>query len=215
MPAANPTAVPARPHTVTPYMAVSDARAAIAWYKEIFGAVDASEPIIMDDGRVGHAEFQIGDSVIMISDEWPEMNVIGPTAHGGSTTAFVISVPDVDTTFRGGDRGRSDGASVRSKTRSTGREPGGSSIRGATAGTSGRRSADRPARTFVERGCVEPRHALVRRRDLDHLLLGDDVVDVAKAVGRTLLGQLHHALPGPTLRLASTIWAVAVRRISS
>ncbi len=80
-------------------MAVSDARAAIAWYKEIFGAVDTSEPIIMDDGRVGHAEFQIGDSVIMISDEWPEMNVIGPTAHGGSTTAFVISVSDVDTTF--------------------------------------------------------------------------------------------------------------------
>jgi uncharacterized glyoxalase superfamily protein PhnB len=99
MSATNPTAVPARPQTVTPYMAVSDAQAAIAWYKEIFGAVDASEPIIMDDGRVGHAEFQIGDSVIMISDEWPEMNVIGPTARGGSTTAFVISVPDVDTTF--------------------------------------------------------------------------------------------------------------------
>jgi uncharacterized glyoxalase superfamily protein PhnB len=99
MPESKPAHVPPRPQTVTPYMAVSDARAAIAWYKEIFGAVDASEPIIMDDGRVGHAEFQIGDSVVMISDEWPEMNVIGPTARGGSTTAFVISVPDVDTTF--------------------------------------------------------------------------------------------------------------------
>ena len=74
MPESRPAYVPPRLHTVTPYLAVSDARAAIDWYKQIFGAVDVSEAIIMDDGRVGHAEIAIGDAVLMISDEWPELD---------------------------------------------------------------------------------------------------------------------------------------------
>jgi uncharacterized glyoxalase superfamily protein PhnB len=99
MPTTNLAYVPARLHAVTPYLAVNDARAAIAWYKQIFGAVDVSEPIIMDDGRVGHAEIAIGDAVLMISDEWPELDVLGPTSRGGPTSSFVIYVPDVDVTF--------------------------------------------------------------------------------------------------------------------
>ena len=94
-----PTYVPPRMRAVNAYLAVSDARSAIDWYKEVFGAVETMEPIIMDDGRVGHAEFQIGDVVMMISDEFPELNVLGPNARGGSTTAFVIYVADVDETF--------------------------------------------------------------------------------------------------------------------
>jgi PhnB protein len=99
MSTATPTYIPPRMRAVNAYLAVSDARAAIDWYKEIFGAVETMEPIIMDDGRVGHAEFQIGDVVMMISDEFPDLNVLGPNARGGSTTAFVIYVPDVDATF--------------------------------------------------------------------------------------------------------------------
>lgn len=94
-----PAHVPAGMRMVNAYLAVSDARSAIDWYKEIFGAVETMEPIIMDDGRVGHAEFRIGDVVMMISDEFPDLNVLGPNARGGSTTAFVIYVPDVDATF--------------------------------------------------------------------------------------------------------------------
>jgi len=85
--------------TITPYLAVSDARAAIAWYQDIFGGVLASEPIVMPDGRVGHAELQIGDAVIMMSDEHGEIDVLGPTSRGGTTVSFVIDVPDVDRTY--------------------------------------------------------------------------------------------------------------------
>jgi PhnB protein len=99
VPETNPAFVPPRLHAVTPYLAVSDARAAIEWYKQIFGAVDVSEPIIMDDGRVGHAEIEIGDAVLMISDEWPELDVLGPASRGGPTSSFVIYVADVDATF--------------------------------------------------------------------------------------------------------------------
>jgi uncharacterized glyoxalase superfamily protein PhnB len=93
-----PTAA-ARLHTVTPYLAVSDARAAMAWYQDIFGATVATEPIIMPDGRVGHVELRIGDAVIMMADEFAEIDVLGPTSRGGTTVSFVIDVPDVDTTY--------------------------------------------------------------------------------------------------------------------
>jgi uncharacterized glyoxalase superfamily protein PhnB len=86
-------------HTITPYLAVSDARAAMAWYQDIFGAIVATEPIIMPDGRVGHVELRIGDAVIMLADEFDDIDVLGPTSRGGTTVSFVIDVPDVDTTY--------------------------------------------------------------------------------------------------------------------
>jgi uncharacterized glyoxalase superfamily protein PhnB len=92
-----PTATALR--TITPYLAVSDARAAMAWYQDIFGATVATEPIIMPDGRVGHVELRIGDAVIMMADEFADIDVLGPTSRGGTTVSFVIDVPDVDTTY--------------------------------------------------------------------------------------------------------------------
>jgi uncharacterized glyoxalase superfamily protein PhnB len=86
-------------HTLTPYLAVSDARAAMAWYQDIFGATLATEPIIMPDGRVGHVELRIGDAVIMMADEFADIDVLGPTSRGGTTVSFVIDVPEVDTTY--------------------------------------------------------------------------------------------------------------------
>ncbi len=74
-------------HTLTPYLAVRDARAALDFYVEVFGATRRSEPIVMADGRIGHAELRIGDSVLMFAEESPE---IGHTP-GGSVR---IEVPD-------------------------------------------------------------------------------------------------------------------------
>ncbi len=87
-------------HAVTAYLAVHDARAAMDWYTDIFGATLKGEPIIMDDGRVGHSELVIGDSVLMLSDEFPEMGVLGPVARGGTSVSFNVYVPDVDHTYQ-------------------------------------------------------------------------------------------------------------------
>ena len=70
-----------RLHTITPYLAVSDARAAMAWYQDIFGATLASEPIVMPDGRIGHVELRIGDAVFMMADEFADIDVLGPSSH--------------------------------------------------------------------------------------------------------------------------------------
>jgi uncharacterized glyoxalase superfamily protein PhnB len=86
-------------HAVTAYLAVADARAAIDWYIDIFGATLKREPIVMDDGRIGHVEIRIGDSVLMLADEFPEMDVLAPPARGGTSVSFVVYVPDVDETF--------------------------------------------------------------------------------------------------------------------
>ena len=89
--------IPQRLHAITPYLAVDDARAAMAWYQEVFEATLESEPIVMDDGRIGHCELRIGDSLFMMADEFPEIDVRGPRALGGTTVSFIVHVPDVDT----------------------------------------------------------------------------------------------------------------------
>jgi uncharacterized glyoxalase superfamily protein PhnB len=61
------------PHTMTPYLALTDARAALDFYVEVFDATRRSDPIVMDDGRIGHAELAIGDSVLMFSDAYAEI----------------------------------------------------------------------------------------------------------------------------------------------
>jgi uncharacterized glyoxalase superfamily protein PhnB len=76
-------------HALTPYLAVPDARAALDFYVEVFDAVRRSDPIVMEDGRIGHAELAIGDSVLMLADEHPEIGHVG----GGSVR---IEVPDPD-----------------------------------------------------------------------------------------------------------------------
>src|SRR5262249_61598027 len=66
--------VPERLHAITPYLTVDGARAAMAWYQEVFDASIEGEPIIMDDGRVGHSELRIADSTVRMAVRVPEMD---------------------------------------------------------------------------------------------------------------------------------------------
>jgi PhnB protein len=83
---------------VTAYLCAQGAAGAIDFYKRAFGA---EERYRMDngDGRLGHAEITIGDTLLMISDEWPEGNVFSPVTLKGSPVAFVLDVPDCDAAF--------------------------------------------------------------------------------------------------------------------
>lgn len=85
-------------HSVTPYLAISGASAAIEFYKKAFGAKELYR-MPMPGNRVGHAEIQVGDSRIMLADESPEMDAYGPKALGGSPVALMIYVENVDTLF--------------------------------------------------------------------------------------------------------------------
>jgi len=94
-----PKPIPDGYHSVTPYMTLADAAAAIEFYKKAFGATELYR-IPGPDGRIGHAEIQIGDCRMMLSDEFPEMGVTSPKTLGGTTASFLIYVPDVDTQFK-------------------------------------------------------------------------------------------------------------------
>jgi PhnB protein len=94
--------------TVTPYLYIKDAARAIEFYKQALGATELfrlAEP----SGKVGHAELQIGNSRIMLADEFPGMNVVGPETLGGTSVSFLIYVDDVDASF---DRAIAAGATV-------------------------------------------------------------------------------------------------------
>ena len=92
-------AAPVGLHAVTPYLCVDGAAAAIEWYGEHFDARVVMEPLVMDDGRIGHVELAIGDSVLLMADEFPEIGVRAPTSLGGTPVSLVVSVADADTTF--------------------------------------------------------------------------------------------------------------------
>ena len=85
-------------NTVTPYLCVDGAAAAIEFYIAAFGAVE-QQRLVGVDGRIGHAELAIGNSRIMLADEYPEAGVLGPLSRGGSATNFTLNVADVDATF--------------------------------------------------------------------------------------------------------------------
>jgi len=94
-------AVKAQPdqyHTITPYLTVKGAAAAIEFYKKAFGATELFR-MAQPDGRVGHAEIKIGDSCIMMSDEFPEMGVVSPTTVGHTTASLLVYVDDADKSF--------------------------------------------------------------------------------------------------------------------
>jgi PhnB protein len=99
--AANP--IPEGYHTLQIYLAVEDASKAIDFYKEAFGA---EETIRMPgpDGSVAHAELQIGDSKLMLSDPFPQSNVRPPSERGGPTASIFMYVDDVDATFEQAQR---------------------------------------------------------------------------------------------------------------
>jgi len=93
---------------VSPYLSVDGAGAAIEFYATVFGATERVR-MPMPDGRVGHAELQIGDSVVMLADESPEMDVRGPKTVGGTPVTLSVYVEDVDAVF---DKAIGAGASV-------------------------------------------------------------------------------------------------------
>jgi PhnB protein len=85
--------------TVTPYLIIKDAASAIDFYKQAFLA-----KVLMclseSNGKVGHAEIQIGDSRIMLADEYPEMGWRGPQSFGGSPVSILLYVEDCDDIFK-------------------------------------------------------------------------------------------------------------------
>ncbi|MDQ3803495.1 MAG: VOC family protein [Acidobacteriota bacterium] len=82
-------------HSVTPYLCVSDAARAIEFYKEAFGATERMR-FEVPGGKIGHAEIEIGDSIVMLADEMPEINFRSPQTVGGPSSHFMIYVEDVD-----------------------------------------------------------------------------------------------------------------------
>jgi len=99
-------------HSVTPTLIIKGAAAAIEFYKTAFGATELFR-MMQPDGRVGHAEIKIGDSPIMLADEFPELNYVSPQTLGGSAVALMIYVEDVDTVFkRAIDHGASERRAV-------------------------------------------------------------------------------------------------------
>lgn len=81
---------------VTPYLSVDGAAAAIDFYREVFGATQRGDRFIGPDGRVGHAELEIGDSLIMLADEHPEVDFRSPKSVGGTPVTIHLYVEDVD-----------------------------------------------------------------------------------------------------------------------
>ncbi len=91
--------IPEGYHTVTPYLAVDDARQAIEFYKRAFGA---TERVVMPgpNDMVAHAELEIGDSLIMLADPFPQSSLKPPKQAGGATGATFLYVEDVDETVQ-------------------------------------------------------------------------------------------------------------------
>lgn len=88
--------IPEGYHSVTPYLCINGAAEAIEFYKKAFGA---TEVFRMDapGGKVGHAEIKIGDSHLMIADEYPEMGFRSPKSIGGTPIHLMVYVEEVDT----------------------------------------------------------------------------------------------------------------------
>ena len=89
--------VPDGYHTVTPYLVLDDAAKAIAFYQKAFGAKEGVR-LDMPGGKIGHAELEIGDSKIMLADEFPEMDALSPKTVGGTPVSIALYVEDVDAT---------------------------------------------------------------------------------------------------------------------
>lgn len=87
--------IPKGYNSITPYLIIKGAAEAIDYYKNVFGATELFR-MPGPDGRIGHAELKIGDSHIMLADEFPEMNHRAPTTDGSSPISMLLYVEDVD-----------------------------------------------------------------------------------------------------------------------
>ena len=101
--------IPEGYHSVTPYLIVRGGVDAIEFYKKAFGATELFR-FPAPGGKIGHAEIKIGDSPIMLADEYPLMGYKGPQALGGSPVSLMIYLEDLDTVF---NRAVEAGASVK------------------------------------------------------------------------------------------------------
>ena len=105
---ANVKPIPEGYPQVTPYLSVDGAGAAIDFYSKVFGATERMR-MPAPEGRIGHAELQIGDSLIMLADEFPDGGVRSPKAIGGSPVTIFVYVEDVDAVF---ERALDEGATA-------------------------------------------------------------------------------------------------------
>jgi PhnB protein len=87
--------IPEGYHSITPYLVIKGAAAAIDFYKQAFGATEIMR-MPQPDGRVGHAELKFGDSVVMLADEYPELQVVGPKTLGNTSVGLLLYLDDVD-----------------------------------------------------------------------------------------------------------------------
>ena len=92
-------AIPDEYPRVTPYLIVDGAAAAIDFYRSVLGATERMR-MAGPDGKIGHAELDVGDSVIMLADEHPAMDIVGPRSIGGSPVTIHVYVEDVDGVFQ-------------------------------------------------------------------------------------------------------------------
>jgi PhnB protein len=100
--------IPTGFHTVTPYLVVRGAARALDFYTRVFGAqelVRMAEP----GGKIGHAEIRIGDSPVMLADEYPDMGALSPESVGGTPVSLYVYVENVDSVF---DRAIAAGATL-------------------------------------------------------------------------------------------------------
>ena len=91
--------IPEGMHTVTPHLVCAGAADAIEFYKKAFGAKEQGR-FDGPGGKIMHCEFVIGDSIIMMADEFPDMGIRAPGAYGGSPVSIALYVTDVDARFK-------------------------------------------------------------------------------------------------------------------
>jgi len=101
--------IPDGMHTVTPHLVCGGAAAAIEFYKKAFNATEHGR-LADDEGRLMHAQVQIGDSIVMLHDEFPAMGALGPKARQGTSVTLHLYVDDADSWF---DRAVKAGATVK------------------------------------------------------------------------------------------------------
>jgi PhnB protein len=87
--------IPEGYRTITPYLAVDDAAEAIEYYKKAFGAKERGR-MEAPGGKIGHAELEVGDSLVMLSDALPQFSTRPPTELGGTSVSVLMYVEDVD-----------------------------------------------------------------------------------------------------------------------
>lgn len=89
--------IPQGSHGATPYLSCRDANAAIEFYKKAFGATEVMR-IADPSGKIGHAEIKIGEALLMLADEYPDLGFVSPQSLGGTPVRIHVYVEDVDAT---------------------------------------------------------------------------------------------------------------------